>query len=578
MKNRPTKRFTDLVEREFGERELGARVAPVPRFAQQRAHAGRSPFAELVTRISRLHCDQRGTISILSVFCLLMFTMLLVMIINVARHVDDKLQMQNAADAAGYSGGVVLARGMNAVAFTNHLLCDVFAMTAFLREGSQRNAEKMTPEILDAWAEIGPVFSQAEFEKFQQLGEAITDKVPKERELVQAFGEMTAASAELTRPVFEYMLAEEVIPRFQQTVIRTIPELAQQAANEISVRHGMGRRDIETSLDSGTQSTSGSSQIGPSADRGLQRGVLWRANALPVGYPDENDPLRRTLPIVDPTPPAAPSENSQQDSWQPLTDFEMVPNPEHYLSTALEQRRRLSEFFLDRWNADRLVVFNRDAKMLAFYPLWRIATCGQLEKLLTVDYPLTNLPMQIRTTEVGADVEQTLKSYEKTLGLRRLVRPELEQLLQAMQHIDLQQHIEDNDQFLAVVYRRPLREMAPGLFANPLARRSDTLTFAQVRLFLPRPRQRPYSPGEGDGNAPRDPCDERWRLENWPTHWDLLNQNWMVKLVPARMPNLPVILQSNPAGSAASQNLPAEFRLPDLGAADIRDLSKVNMH
>ena len=419
---------------------------------------------------------------------------------------------------------------------------------------------------------------------------------------------MTAASAELTRPVFEYMLAEEVIPRFQQMVIRTIPELAQQAANEIAVRHGMGRRKIETSLDSGTHSTSGSSQISPSADRGLQRGVLWRANAIPVGYPDENDPLRRTLPIVDPTPPAAPSENSLQDSWQPLTDFEMVPNREHYLSTALEQRRRLSEFFLNRWNADRLVVFQRDAKMSAFYPLWRIATCGQLEKLLTVDYPLTNLPMQIRTTEVGADVEQTLKYYEKSLGLRRLVRPELEQLLQAMQHIDLQQHIEDNDQFLAVVYRRPLREMAPGLFVNPLAHRSDTLTFAQVRLFLLRPRQRPYSPGEGggpspemkklggtygftsdveiaretgpsgDGNALRDPCDERWRLENWPTHWDLLNQNWMVKLVPARMPNLPVILQSNPAGNAALQNLPAEFRLPDLGAADIRDLSKVNMH
>ena len=60
------------------------------------------------------------------------------MVMNVGRHVDGKLRMQNAADSAAYSGGVVLARGMNTLAFTNHLLCDVFAVTAILREARDR--------------------------------------------------------------------------------------------------------------------------------------------------------------------------------------------------------------------------------------------------------------------------------------------------------------------------------------------------------------------------------------------------------------------------------------------------------
>ena len=56
---------------------------------------------------------------------LLVFTMLLVMITNVGRHADDKLKMQNAADAAAVAGGVMLTRGLNGLAHTNHLLCEV---------------------------------------------------------------------------------------------------------------------------------------------------------------------------------------------------------------------------------------------------------------------------------------------------------------------------------------------------------------------------------------------------------------------------------------------------------------------
>ena len=61
----------------------------------------------------RLHRDERGSISIVSVFTVMFLAMLLGMVMNVGRHVDGKIRMQNAADAAAYSGGVVLARGMN---------------------------------------------------------------------------------------------------------------------------------------------------------------------------------------------------------------------------------------------------------------------------------------------------------------------------------------------------------------------------------------------------------------------------------------------------------------------------------
>ena len=62
---------------------------------------------------ARLHRDQRGTISIVSVFTALLLIMLLGMVMNVGRQVDGKIRMQNAADAATYTGGVVLARAMN---------------------------------------------------------------------------------------------------------------------------------------------------------------------------------------------------------------------------------------------------------------------------------------------------------------------------------------------------------------------------------------------------------------------------------------------------------------------------------
>src|SRR5208283_4508844 len=96
--------------------------------------------------IRRLHGDERGSISIVSVFAVMFLAMLLGMVMNVGRHVDGMLRMQNAADSAAYSGGLVMARGMNTLAFTNHLLCDTFALTAFLREARDQNSASYAPQ------------------------------------------------------------------------------------------------------------------------------------------------------------------------------------------------------------------------------------------------------------------------------------------------------------------------------------------------------------------------------------------------------------------------------------------------
>src|SRR4030042_6819922 len=98
--------------------------------------AGIAGFAQ------RLHRDERGVISILTVFAVLILTVLLGMVMNVGRQIDGKIRMQNAADATAYSGAVILARGMTTLAFTNHLLCDVFALTAFMREAHDRHSDK----------------------------------------------------------------------------------------------------------------------------------------------------------------------------------------------------------------------------------------------------------------------------------------------------------------------------------------------------------------------------------------------------------------------------------------------------
>jgi len=481
----------------------------------------RQIVAGLVRLPSRFNRDQRGTISIISVFAVMLLTILLGMVMNVGRQVDGKIRMQNAADAATYSGGVVLSRGMNTLTFTNHLLCDVFALTAYMREGRDRNAESYVPPILGAWENTGRTFSTSGFAKFDRLGSAILQKVPLEQNLVTTYGDWAATVSTMVLPLMETILAEELIPEYQRSVVEAFPDIAQMAVMEVARRNGE-----------------------PDFGRGEMLGAFWRSSGeLVGGYGEAADP---TLPVVDPVLGA-------------------VPNRQEYARRARRQRSSLAHRYLADWNRQAMTIFDRKAKMCQYGRLWRSFTCGQLEHLLRVEYPDSNLPYQIRTK---------LSEVADPTG-----------------------HMEEEFTFVGVVYWRKLPEMMPGLFRNPAA--GDSIAYAEVRMFIPRQRlvwsrygrgggatSIPIGgvPGDfpdwnvGGGNDPDpDPRQGRWRVvrQGLPVHWDLLNQRWACQLVPATTPKLAEILQTPPA-------LPefggSDIELPNLGNLTTEEIVLISPH
>ena len=321
--------------------------------------------------LKRLHRDQRGSISFATVFALLLLTMLLGMVINTGRQIDSKVKLQNAADASTYSGGVVVARGMNSLSFSNHMICEVLALTAFFREGRDRHAEPLIPEILAAWDRIGPVLEKSGFEKFERLGRAIPGKTPLEQEMVRSYSEWMAASSEIVLPVFEAILNEEMIPAFQRDVVEATPLLAQTAAAEIGDRHtgNPSARDLP---------------------RGRVIGVLWRTIVDPVGGTSED--LRTTLPAVDP----------QVDVT--------------YANRARSERDGLARHYLRLWNNVMMRPFDTEAKMSQFGSLWRSFTCGQLDQLLQ-EHAARNLPHMLRRFDSSGGTNMGLEQDYMFVGV-----------------------------------------------------------------------------------------------------------------------------------------------------------------
>jgi hypothetical protein len=472
----------------------------------------------------RLHRDQQGTISIVAVFAALMLTVLLGMVMNAGREVDGKIRMQNAADAAAYSGGVTLARGMNSLVFTNHLLCDVFAMTAFMREGQEGNASSYMPDILAAWARVGPIFGSASrYPKFRQMGPAITQEVPLEQNLVDAYQRWAAALAAEVLPAFEQILADELIPKYQRAVVDAYPDIAQQAALAAAGWDGT-----------------------PDHGRGKMLAAVWQTSGQLVS--GSRDASTRVLPVVDP-------------------ELDNLFNQDDYVAAARQQRSSLSHHYLNDWNNQCLVFFDAYAKMSRFNDLWRGFTCGQLEHLLNVEYPTSNLPFQIRQR---GDVDDNT-------------------------------YLDESFTYLALVYWRKMPELAPRIFQNPMD--NDAVAYAAVRMFVPRgrlvwefigpggggggspgigiggmPGEFPTLPGTGTtGTGGTGSGGGYWIVarEGIPTDWNLLNQSWNCQLVPAVQPALVTILQTQPS-LAAFQN--ANLRMPNLGNLSGRDLPAISMH
>lgn len=509
-------------------------------------HACRlSRSAALARFVLRVHHDQRGSISIASVFALLLLVFLLGMVMNSGRQVDQKVKMQNAADASTYAGGVVLTRGMNTLAFTNHLLFDVFALTAYMREARDQSAQSLTPEILDQWAKTAPEFGGSQFPELKALATAIPQKVPLEREMIRTFSVWAAAASDMMLPVLEEILANRRIPEFQRALVESTPRLAQVAADEVARRHGQAWPQ----------------SIRPQSP-GL-RGVLWRTDGEPVGGASEAE--RRTLPVVDPVE-------------------DMPPDRDDYMDLARRQRKRYANIYLRQWNSESLRAFDVYARMSQFSNLWRIFTCGQLEKLLEEDYPDTNLPHLIRDT------------------LNDVIDNDIDDV--AVGDVDgINAHLERDFMFVGVVYREKIGDRIPGVFENPIE--TDTQAYAQIMLFVPRRRlimasrrldQQQQNSGENSGAVPGGesvplpvpgaqqppPPDGSENEVEWyvtrqssarhPSQWDLINQNWTMQMVPATTPALAEILSTSP------ESIGVEANVPDLRRLTEEDLRWISNH
>ena len=489
-----------------------------------------------VGKIRTLHGDQRGTISVLSVITLVMLTMLMGMVLNVGEQIDDKIRMQNAADAATYSGGVVVARGMNTVAFTNHLLCETFSLTAYFREGRDRYAESLVPEILDAWQTVGTQLGMAQFQKFKDMQPAIAPKIELERKMVKAFGDMTAAKSKILLPALESILGAaentnqqgggnqqqnaqtHLIPVFQRAVVQAVPQAAVMVTQEITRRHSAVR------------------------NAGQPQCVLWNTQNEAVVAQNQTDPYTRLLPALDPT-------------YEGPDYLYLKPSEAGmYLAQAVRRREGLARHYLGLWNlygyeySDNpdLAPFHREhpadggrvsAKMSQFINLWRGFTLAKLKILLEQEYPNTNLPHMLRMKD-----------------------PSLTQ----------QQYLEKEFTFVAAVYRKQRQPVMPGMYRRPIT--GDSLAFGRVSVYLPRPRYFTwpgcpnfYCPGNLGCNNPR--C-----IEGWPKEWSLFTQHWAAKMTPTSAEATVGLLQTNPQGFAPG------VTLPNFSSIQVQDLKAINTH
>ncbi len=392
----------------------------------------------------------------------------------------------------------------------------------------QRRAESLTPELLDNWERIGQfMFSPSEFTKFAELGIAINEKIPPDRlldgdrEMVFAFSQWAAAGSDLMLPVFEGILADQLIPQYQVALVETTPSMVQTAVDETAQRHG---RSWPNPV--------------------VLRGVLWRTSADPVGGVTEM--ARHTLPVVNPV------SGAELDGGQ-------------YFQRAKSERDSLARNYLNQWNRAVLKHFDAFGKMNQFSNLWRIFTQGELDRLLNEEYPNSNMPHVLRNRQPG------------------------------------QWELEEDYMFVGVVYRDKRRDVMPGVFRNPVA--SDSQAFAQIAMFVPRPRLVWGHFVEGQGSPdgisgggipgmtnpfpsvdpgpvePGEPGESWWRVvpqgSSWHSgQWSLFNQNWSTQLSPATAQYLPAILSTPPY---IYDDL-SDLQLPNLQNLTTRDVRWISHH
>jgi len=384
----------------------------------------------------RLHRDESGVISLLTVFVMLGCTWLLLWLLNSAKQLDSKVRMQNAVDAAGQSGVGILARGMNAVAFANQLEAELLAAVAVMQ------AAEGTSAATSPLVALLPVF--------QEILAGLPGQLPPDRP----------------------------IPAFRSDVVRRIPSLADEVTRRVGRANGLWRG-----------ANVGNTPDGPQGPLVVQ---LWTTSGLPIGRSPEYDPQTRTLPLIDPTPlgPDAPYLNASS----------------HLLELARRERERMVRRYVGQWALDLASGDPAVTRTLLAKAEFN------LRLLLDGIYRDSNLPLILR---------------DQSPGLTQMERDFM---------------------FMAVAYRAHSKTTAPLMFHNPNAALAPAMAFAQLHLFLPRPRYTCCPWGETRIN-PR--TDEEYFISNtdgWPTEWEASTQNWHAKLVPATARSISSILSSEAPG------------------------------
>jgi hypothetical protein len=76
----------------------------------------------------RLSAAEDGMISLVALITVLFFLILIGLVANIGHTINQKIEVQNAADSVAYSSTVWMARGMNSLTATNHLIGELTAL------------------------------------------------------------------------------------------------------------------------------------------------------------------------------------------------------------------------------------------------------------------------------------------------------------------------------------------------------------------------------------------------------------------------------------------------------------------
>jgi hypothetical protein len=112
------------VLREF----LFSEEEPARRVRRHRRSPQRRRLDLYFWRSNQFHESEEGMLTLATVITVLGLVVLIAFLGNIGETVVEKIEMQNDADAAAYSSALWMARGMNAVTTTNHLLGEVTAL------------------------------------------------------------------------------------------------------------------------------------------------------------------------------------------------------------------------------------------------------------------------------------------------------------------------------------------------------------------------------------------------------------------------------------------------------------------